>query len=100
MATFSAVQLEIDDVEIVVVLLDSSFDARTAEQKRQFHGALETCSARAGLSGNVVAMWRDAAGRTRFLAPAEQHAFFQIVSYAQLEAQVNRRLEFPTPHQE
>jgi hypothetical protein len=77
----------------VVVLLDSSFDARTSGEKRELHASLESCAAHAGLRGNVVAIWRDAAGRTRFLAPPEQHAFFQIVSYTQLEAQVNHSLE-------
>ncbi|HXP86908.1 MAG TPA: hypothetical protein VN841_19420 [Bryobacteraceae bacterium] len=85
--------MEIDNVAVVVVLLDSSFSDRTPRQRRELHASLEACAARAGLTGNLVAVWRDAAGRTRFLAPPEQHAFFQIVSYAQLEAQVNRKLE-------
>jgi hypothetical protein len=85
--------LEIDHVPVVVVLLDSSFGDRTPRQRQELHASLAACSARAGLNGNLVAVWRDAAGRTRFLAPPEQHAFFQIVSYTQLEAQVNRKLE-------
>jgi hypothetical protein len=85
--------LEVDDVAVAVVLLDSSFDARTPAERQQFHASLEACAARAGLSGNLVAVWRDTAGRTRFLAPPQQHAFFQIVSYSQLEAQVDRKLE-------
>lgn len=84
--------LEIDDVEVAVVLLDSSFDFFSPDRKRELHKKLETCAAQAGFSGNVVAVWRDAIGRTRFLAPPEQHAFFQILSYSQLEAQVNRSL--------
>jgi hypothetical protein len=85
--------LNIDDVEVVVVLLDSSFDALTLEQKRARHAALQACSARAGLAAPVVAVWQDSQGRTRFLASPEQHAFFQIVSYTQLRAQVNHTLE-------
>lgn len=93
MATVSAAQLQIEDVELVVALLDSSFDARPPEEKRAVHASLQNAAARAGLSGNVVAVWRDVSGRTRFLAPPEQHAFFQIVTYTQLAAQVNRTLE-------
>lgn len=85
--------MEIDDFEILVVLLDSSFDARSAEQRRELLAKLKRCASKAGLSGSVVAVWRDEAGRTRFLAPPEQHAFLQIVSYSQLEAQVDRQIQ-------
>ena len=91
--SYSAAQFTIDDVEVLVVLLDGSFACGTPEQRRELHEKLEACAARAGLGENVVAVWRDAAGRTQFLAPPEQHAFFQIVSYTQLEAQVDRKLE-------
>lgn len=78
---------------MAAVLLESSFEACTPEQKRAVHASLQDCAARAGLRGSVVAVWRDASGRTRFLAPPEQHAFFQIVSYSQLAAQINRTME-------
>ena len=48
--------------------------------------------AQAGLDGNIVVVWPDEFGRTRFLAPPEQHAFFQIVDYDQLRAQINGTL--------
>ena len=75
------------------MLLDSSFNSSTPEQTRALCDSLQECAARAGLGGTVVAVWRDASGHSRFLAPPEQHAFFQIVSYAQLAAQANRTLE-------
>ncbi len=83
----------------MVVLLDAPvaapFDTGTLEQKRLRHAALQDCAVRAGLAGTVAVVWQDTQGRTRFLAPPEQHAFFQIVSYAQLRAQVNRTLQVP-----
>lgn len=36
-----------------------------------------------------VSVWADEHGRTRFLAHPMYHAFFQIVDYAQLRAQIN-----------
>lgn len=76
-----------------MVLLDSSFGARTPAERRAAYASLAALAVQAGITGTVAAVWRDAAGRTRFLAPPEQHAFFQIVSYMQWEAQVNRTLE-------
>ncbi len=34
-----------------------------------------------------------ALGRTRFIAPAPQHPFFQVVNYGQLRAQVNGTIQ-------
>jgi hypothetical protein len=43
----------------------------------------------------VVAVWPDEMGRTRFLAPQEMHAFFRVVGYDQLRAQINTTLQCP-----
>ncbi len=53
------------------------------------YAALQTAAARAGFAGELAAVWEDAQGRTRFIAPAPQHPFFQVVKYGQLRAQVN-----------
>jgi hypothetical protein len=38
--------------------------------------------------GDVVLVWRDQYGTMKFIAPPQQHPFFQIVKYEQLYAQV------------
>ena len=45
------------------------------------------------MPGDVAAIWEDGAGRTRFLASAQQHPFFELMNYGQLRAQVNGSLE-------
>ena len=45
--------------------------------------------AREDLAGELAVVWEDAQGRTRFIAPPQQHPFFQVVNYGQLRAQVN-----------
>jgi hypothetical protein len=77
--------LEIGDVRVVVVFVDQRPSA-------ELYQSLQLSAQQAGLEGNVVAVWPDEFGRTRFLAPPEQHAFFQIVSYDQLRAQINGSL--------
>ncbi|HEY6341359.1 MAG TPA: hypothetical protein VIY49_07695 [Bryobacteraceae bacterium] len=41
----------------------------------------------AGSAGDLVYVWEDSEGNTRFLAPAEQRRFFGAVKYDQLRAQ-------------
>jgi hypothetical protein len=80
--TVHVAAMDIEDVQVVVVFVDQR---PTAELYRD----LQRRAKQAGLEGNVVAVWPDEFGRTRFLAPPEQHAFFQVVSYGQLRAQIN-----------
>jgi hypothetical protein len=88
--TFDAAQLNILDVRVVVVFVpDRPSDALFADLKHSVE--------QAGLVGNVVAVWPDEFGRTRFLAPSEQHAFFRVASYHQLQAQINTTLTLSFP---
>jgi hypothetical protein len=76
------------DVHVVVVFLDHRPPA-------DLYGRLENSAKQAGLAGQVVAVWPDELGRTRFLAPQEMHAFFRVVGYDQLRAQINTTLRCP-----
>ena len=57
------------------------------------YGALQAAAARAGFEGELAVVWEDPQGRTRFLAPPQQHPFFQVVNYSQLRAQVNGTIQ-------
>jgi len=86
--TFDVAHLDILDVRVVVVFV-------ALRPITELYGTLQRSAQQAGLAGNVVAVWPDEFGRTRFLAPPEQHAFFQAVSYHQLRAQINTTLVCP-----
>jgi hypothetical protein len=85
--TFQVALLDIGDVPLVVVFLDRPATAAD-------YAALEAAAAAAGFEGEIVAVWPDRHGRTRFLARPERHAFFQAVDHAQLRAQTNATLRF------
>jgi hypothetical protein len=83
-------RLNLQDVNVVVVFVNGA--PNPPGSVAQYYAALQGAAAQAGLDGNIVAVWPDEFGRTRFLAPPEQHAFFQIVDYDQLRAQINGTL--------
>ena len=95
METFQAAHLNIHGVNVVVVFLETGFDSETADRRRDLYTVLRDHATRAGLAGEIVIVWQDASGRTRFIAPAQQHAFFRILSYEQLYAQINQTLIVP-----
>jgi hypothetical protein len=78
--------LDIQDVKVVVVFLEQAVNGAA-------YTALERDAAKAGLDGDVVAVWPDEFGRTRFFANSKRHAFFQAVGYDQLRAQINSTLD-------
>lgn len=84
--TLDVAQLDIDDVKMVVVFLD-----RPATPAG--YTALERAARKAGLEGEIAAVWADEHGRTRFVARPERHAFFQTAGYDQLRAQINAKIE-------
>jgi hypothetical protein len=78
-------QLNIEDVKVVVVFLQQAVDAAA-------YATIERAAEKAGLDGDVVAVWPDEFCRTRFFARPERHAFFRAVGYDQLQAQINATL--------
>jgi hypothetical protein len=91
--TLSIASLSILDVKVVVVFLDWAPDQAPGQAiDTDGYAALQRTVSKAGLDGNVVAVWPDEFGRTRFFAPPEQHAFFRVVGYDQLRAQINGQI--------
>jgi hypothetical protein len=86
--TLEVAQLDIEDVKLVVIFVDRRPAADLYE-------ALQRRAKQAGFEGSVVAVWPDEFGRTRFLAPREQHEFFQVAGYDQLRAQISGTLSEP-----
>ena len=86
MKSFDAAQLDIMDVPVVLVFVDQ-------RPGSDLYALLRTSAKQAGLRGEVVAIWPDEIGRTRFLAPPEFHAFFRVAGYDQLHAQINTTLK-------
>ena len=86
--SFPLAQIEIEEVPVIVVFLDTAFGVQPREERQSFYAALQAGAARAGFSGELAAIWQDDRKYTHFIAPPQQHAFFQVANYAQLRAQI------------
>jgi hypothetical protein len=92
METFQVAHLNEQNVNLVVIFLNTAFDNQSPQEQHRIHLALQAGATSAGLAGNVVPVWQDAFGHTKFIAPQQQRAFFQSVSYEQLAANINKTL--------
>lgn len=93
MESFTIAHLNIQNVNVVIAFLNEAFDRQPDNEKHRIHNALQLCARRANLAGNVVPVWMDASGNTKFIAPQNQHPFFRSVSYQQLLSQANKTLQ-------
>lgn len=88
MEIFPIAHLNLRDVPVVIVFPPNSFDLKTAAERQRIQAAIRICAESAGMPGDVILVWQDQHGTMRFIAPPQQHPFFQIVKYEQLYAQV------------
>jgi hypothetical protein len=92
METLEVAHLNIQNVNVIIIFLNTAFDSKAPQAQHAIHMQLQAAAASAGLAGNVVPVWQDSFGRTKFIAPPQQHPFFKTASYEQLAMQINRTL--------
>lgn len=92
MEQFPVAHLNLQNVNVIIIFLNRKFDTMPPTDQHAVQNRLQIAASTAGLAGNVVPVWQDAHARTRFLAPPQQHPFFQSTSYDALYAHVNRTL--------
>jgi hypothetical protein len=92
METYQVAHLNVQNVNVIVIFLNSTFDSKTPHDQQEIQLALQVAARNAGCAGNVVPVWKDQFGRMKFIAPQQQHPFFKSVSYEHLASQINRTL--------
>ncbi len=92
METFEVAHLNIQNVNLIIIFLNTAFDSKRPEEQHGIHLQLQAAATSTGLAGNVVPVWRDSFGQTKFIAPPQQHPFFKTARYEQLALQINRTL--------
>jgi hypothetical protein len=87
--TFPTAHFIIYDIPVIAVLAEDAFDTEPPTERHRVYAAAKAELQRTHPAAEVVLIWRDVAGRTRFIAPVQQHRFFEVVKYDQLRAQVD-----------
>ena len=90
--TFPIASLNFLDVNVVIVFAGQNLESAPQQELQDFYWKLQRAATDADLAGNIVLVWQDPSGRTKFVAPPPQHAFFRAIKYEQLRAQINGSL--------
>jgi len=94
MPTFQVAHINQQGVDLVIILVQSSFGTKSNHEQDLIMQELQAKSISAGLRGNVVPVWEAGGGRLGFRAPQNQHAFFQSITPSFINANINKSLNW------
>ncbi len=92
MTTFEVAHIQEQGIDLIIVLVDSSFGHKTIIEQEEITRRLQVCATQAGLAGTVVPVWDGGGGQLHFLASPNWHPFFSSIDLAFVARNVNRRL--------
>jgi hypothetical protein len=92
MPRFKIAHIKVQDADLIIVPLESSFGHKTQEDQQQAIAELQIHANAADLKGDVVPVWDSGGGRMAFIAPTNWHPYFKSISLAIVWACVNREL--------
>jgi len=92
MATYDVAHIKEQGIDLVIVVVDSSFGLKTPGEQQRITIALQECATAAGLAGIVVPVWDAGAGQMGFFAPTNWSPFFSSIDLAFVAANINREL--------
>lgn len=92
MPSFDIAHVREQDTNMIVVIVDESFGAKSKTEQSRIVDALQICANSAGLAGTVVAVWEMTGGQMGFVAPPEWQRYFSSLRFADIAAHVNRKI--------
>lgn len=91
MNEYQVAHLNIENQNMIVIPLDSTFRLSPQSEKVETYEQLQICASGAGLKGHVVVVWQDVSG-IKFMAPPQWHSYFQSITWSWVRASLNKTL--------
>ena len=92
MATYEVAHIKEQGIDLIIIIVDSSFGLKTPEEQQKMTIALQECATAAGLAGTVVPVWDAGEGQMGFFAPMNWRPFFSGIDLAFVATNINREL--------
>jgi len=94
MPSFKVAHIRQQNVDLIIVPLQSSFGHQPTSQQDEAIEELQMRANSAGLAGTVVPVWDGGRGRMTFIAPRPWHPFFKSLSLRQVAANINKQISW------
>jgi len=92
MTTYDVAHIKEQGIDLIIIVVDSSFGLKTPEKQQGTTVALQECATVTGLAGTVVLVWDAGGGQMGFFAPPNWRTFFSSIDLAFVATNINREL--------
>jgi hypothetical protein len=92
MQEYKVAYIRQQNVNLIIIPLDSAFHYKTPAQQGQTIQALQAAATSAGLRGTVVPVWERPDGRMGFIAHINWHPFFKSIDMELVTQNINQKL--------
>ena len=92
MTTYDVAHIKEQGIDLIIIVVDSSFGLKTPDEQQGITMALQECATAADLAGTVVPVWDAGAGQMGFFAPTNWRPFLSSIDLAFVAANINREL--------
>ena len=92
MTTYEVSHIREQGIDLIIIVVDSSFGFKTPDEQEGITVALQECATAAGLAGTAVAVWDAGGGQMGFFAPPHWRTFFSSIDLALVATNINREL--------
>ena len=92
MPVFQVAHIRRDGKDIIIVPVDRTFGKRSPSEQARIQEAFQRSAVAVEMTGVVVPVWEDAAGRMAFRAPPPWHEFLKSIDMVYVATALNRTL--------
>ncbi|CAO3401850.1 hypothetical protein [Azospirillum palustre] len=94
MPQFDVAHIRQQNIDLIIIPLDHSFDHKSDADQRAAIADLQIHANAAGLAGTVVPVWQNHQGRMAFIAPRPWWPFFQSMSLGDVQRNINKTISW------
>jgi hypothetical protein len=94
MPNYKIAHLREQGQDMIIIPLDNSFEDKTEKDQKATIASLQIRAQQAGLAGIVVPVWEGNGGRMKFIAPQQWHPYFESLSLAFVQMNLNKQLSW------
>jgi hypothetical protein len=92
MPVFQVAHIRRDGQDIIIVPVDRTFGKRSPSEQARIQEAFQRSAVAVEMTGVVVPVWEDTAGRMAFRAPPPWHEFLKSIDMVYVATALNRTL--------
>jgi hypothetical protein len=80
MPTFNIANVKVQGADIVMIILDSSFERKSPRDQEEIIKEFQVRTTAAGFRGDVIPIWDGGKGTIHFRAPVNLHPFLSTIT--------------------